>query len=284
MAFQAKLDDGKVMWPDEVTKQQAISCLECDDPMHVVRGHLRIDGAIVPRHFKHSPGARACGHCHGGESDPHLLMKYVASRALSTVFEHGDVQREVSMPAISRQADVVLEFEDGLFPYGRGIVAECQYKNKDKDYQANTRDYIQQGYSVYWLEEKHFGNDFGDVTFPDLVPAWPNAVPMPSYWRPHEPAWEALGQKRSSPPVDVVFPKDFLESMRSELKHIHDIWFETWDWDAVVELREKNAPRACGECGHDSDYHLYKAGILGTFRCNSHIPTKKQLSNKMAES
>jgi hypothetical protein len=280
MAFQAKLPDGKVVWPDEVTKQQDIFCLECDDPMHVVKGHVRIDDAIVPRHFKHSPGARAGGHCNGGESNPHLLMKYVASRALSTVFEHGEVKREVSMPAISRQADVVLEFEDGLFPYGRGIVAECQYKNKDKDYQANTRDYLQEGYSVYWLQEKHFGNDFGDVTFPDLVHAWPNAVPMPSYWRPHETAWEDLGETRSSPSVPVVFPQDLLESMRSELERIVKIWDDTWDWDLVIELAETNAPRSCGECGRDADYHLWKDGILGTFRCSDHIPNKEELTKK----
>jgi len=280
MAFQSQLSDGSVVWPDEVTKQQNIFCLECEDPMHVVKGHVRIDDAIVPRHFKHSPGARAGGHCNGGESNPHLLMKYVASRALSTVFEHGEVKREVSMPAINRRADVVLEFEDGLFPYGRGIVAECQYKNKDKDYQANTRDYLEEGYSVYWLQEKHFGNDFGDVTFPDLVYAWPNAVPMPSYWRPHEPAWEDLGETRSSPSVPVVFPQDLLESMRTELERIVKIWSGNWDWDVVYELRESNAPRACGECGHDADYHFYKDGIVGTFRCSSHIPSKQQLTDE----
>jgi len=272
MAFQAKLSDGSVVWPDEVTRHQDVWCLECDDPMHVVRGHIRIDSAVVPRHFKHSPGAKAGGHCPGGESDPHLLMKYVASRALTTVFEHGEVKREVTMPSINRQADVVLEFKDGLFPFGKGIVAECQYKNKGKDWQANTRDYLKEGYSVYWLKQKHFGNDFGDVTFPDLVYAWPNAVPMPSYWRPHQPAWESLGETKPSPLVDVVFPQDLLESMRAELKPIVEIWNEIGDWDLEVELEENNAPRACGECGEDADYHFFKDGILGTFRCSSHIP------------
>jgi len=277
MAFQAKLSDGSVVWPDEVTKDQKLSCLECGDAMHVVRGHVRIDDAIVPRHFKHSPGARAGGHCSCGESDPHLLMKYVASRALSTVFEHGEVKREVPMPAINRKADVVLEFEDGLFPYGKGIVAECQYKNKGKDWQANTRDYLTEGYSVYWLKEKHFGKDFVDVTFPDLVYAWPNAVPMPSYWRPHEAPWETLGETQSSPSVDVVFPQDLLECMRDELELIVEIWDGNWDWDVVIELLETNAPRACGECGQDADYHFFKEGILATFRCSSHIPNKEKI-------
>lgn len=271
MTFEAT-ENGRRVWPDMVEHESSLTCLECGDSMHIVKGHTRSDGTHVAKHFRHDPEARVGGMCDGGESNPHRMMKYVAARKFHTMFKHGTVKREVAIDGTERIADVVVEFEDPIENLGKGVIAECQYKNHNKDISKVNQEYLQAGYSVYWLNIGHFSNDFRMVKFPDIVPVWPNAVPMPSYWRGVEHAWETLGSQGKPVRLPIIFPQEHLDSFHDELHSSFKRGARGFDIDMIVELRKENSPRVCEGCSRTAKWHIWSDGKIGTFRCPDHLP------------
>lgn len=269
MPFNGILND-EVVWPDDVDDAQTVTCPECEDQMHVRSGHVTADGVHKPRCFAHNPDATLGGMCSGGESDRHKLMKYVASRTLNNIFDHADVHREKQIQGTPRIADVVAEFTDSIERHGRGVVAEVQHKNQNKDVEAVTREYLRAGYSVYWLNESHFGEEFETVEMPDMVPVWPNAVPTPGEWSGVEEPVSQLNQFGSRYPIHVKLPPEHLENEREELKKRWRMAAGEYDFDLVYNLSENNAPRRCAVCGEEASYYLFQDGVISTFRCDEH--------------
>jgi len=268
-------DDGKVVWPDEVSRHRDIHCLECGDPLHIVAGFWREDGSRVARHFSHNPSASSRGICHGGESDEHELMKYIVKRQFQEMFDHGTITLEKAIPETDRIGDVVVEFDQEFDTWGRGVIAEVQYLNKSKDFAAVTHDYIRAGFSVFWLNESHFTADYEQVDLPDEVPAWPNAVPTVGEWSGIEQPFAELpefGQRHS---MEITVPYEHVEKHRDKLLQTFTRNRDLADLggaDLVHPLEDGNAPRSCSSCGQDALYYIYTKGVISTFRCTEHLP------------
>lgn len=271
MPFTA-IHDGDIVWPDDVDIDASVICPECKDEMHVRSGHTTTDGVLKPRCFAHNPDASVGGMCPGGESDEHKLMKYVVSRRLRKMFQHGNVEREKSIPETGRVGDVVVTFDEPLEEFGRGVVAEVQYRHDDKDIEAVTKEYLRAGFSVYWLKEAHFGEDLETVEFPDIITAWPNAVPIEGEWSGIEEPVKELPQFGSRYPIEVKFFRDFVEEHREALKTRWQMGSGQYDFDLIRPLSPDNAPRFCSECGDDAVIYLFQDGVLSTFRCDEHTP------------
>ena len=271
MPFTGILDED-IVWPDDVDDSSTVTCPNCGDKMHVRSGHTTEDGVLKPRCFVHNPDASVGGMCPGGESDEHKLMKYVVSRRLRRMYDHGTVERECNIPETDRIGDVVVTFEEPFGEFGRGVVAEVQYRHDDKDIEAVTTEYLQSGYSVYWLNESHFSSDFETVEFPDLITAWPNCVPTTGEWQGLEPAVQELDKFGTRYPIEVKFPPEFIESHRQELKDWWWMGYGKYDFDLVRSLSANNTSRSCGVCGDPAEVYLFQDGVISTFRCNQHIP------------
>lgn len=171
------LQDGNRVIPAQVQPRSRVTCPECDGEMTTVKAHDKGSVHYV-RHFSHLPG-EGCGGAE--ESDEHIRMKRIAASKLIEIF--GDEHRlVVDEEYIGRnEPDVLLEFDSPQFPWGRGICVEVQYRNKDKDIQATTWNFLSHEYSVFWLYPDDFdGTDVAMPTEPDrnraLAP-WPHGVP-----------------------------------------------------------------------------------------------------------
>jgi len=262
--------EGNIVWPDDVPNGTTVVCPECGDCMHVRSGHTTVDGVLKPRCFAHNPDSEA--DCSGGESDTHKLMKYVVSRRLNRMYQHGTVEREKSISATNRIGDVVVTFDEPFAEFGRGLVAEVQYRNHSKDIEAVTEDVLQAGYSIYWIDESHFGDDYESVDFPKMITAWPNSVPKSEEWSGIETVLKEAKETESSCPVDVKFPPEYFDDHRKDLEISHKIGAGSLDMDVIRRLSKTSAKRSCSECNNPADYYLFKDGFLSTFRCNDHIP------------
>ncbi|WP_331232232.1 competence protein CoiA family protein [Natronorarus salvus] len=77
-----------------------------------------------------------------------------------------------------RRPDVLVIFEEPMFPYGRGIAVECQYRNEAKDRQAVEQEYLDHEISTLWLEEAAFDlEEYSvDLQEADFINVWPKAV------------------------------------------------------------------------------------------------------------
>ena len=261
--------EGNIVWPDDVANGTTVVCPECGDHMHVRSGHTTVDGVLKPRCFAHNPDSEA--DCSGGESDTHKLMKYVVSRRLNRMYQHGTVEREKSIPDTNRIGDVVVTFDEPFAEFGRGLVAEVQYRNDSKDIEAVTQDVLQAGYSIYWIGESHFSEDYESVEFPEMITPWPNSVPESAEWSGIEPVLKELEEIDPSCPVDVKFPPEYFDDHRQDLEISHKIGAGSLDVHLARRLSEKSAERSCSECSNPADYYLFKDGFLSTFRCNDHI-------------
>jgi hypothetical protein len=271
MPFTA-VDDGDIVWPDDVDDGATVECPNCGDGMHVRSGHTTEDGVLKPRCFVHNPDASVGGLCPGGESDEHKLMKYVVSRRLRRMFDHGTVQRERGIPETERVGDVVVTFGESFQEFGRGVVAEVQYRHDEKDIEAVTTEYLQAGFSVYWLNESYFGENYETVEFPDLITAWPNAVPPASEWSGIEYPEEQLGEMGERYPMEAKFPPDFVEDHRETLERWWRMGASEYDFDLVRPLSANNAGRSCAMCGDPAVVYLFQDGVISTFRCERHLP------------
>jgi len=268
--------DGDIVWPDDVGDGAVITCPNCGDGMHVRSGHTTGEGVLKPRCFVHNPDASVGGMCPGGESDEHKLMKYVVSRRLRRMFDHGTVERECAIPETERIGDVVVTFDEPFGEFGRGIIAEVQYRHEDKDTESVTIEYLRAGYSVYWLHQSHFTDDYESVKFPDLITAWPNCVPTPGEWSGIEKPVEELPEFDSRYPIEAKFPPDFVESHRETLENWWRMGSGRYDFDLVRQLSENSASRSCGICGDSAVVYLFQDDVISTFRCDDHIPSTEK--------
>lgn len=164
MTFIAQSSDG-LLAPEEATGDSALSCVECSESLSIVTSHTRRDGTFVSRHFRHPP-AESCG---GGESDTHRTMKSIAlSKLKHTYPSYSDTDLD-TVTIGSHEPDATLWFDEPHSELGKGVVAEAQYRNKGKDKEAVTEDYLDDGFSVYWLPERMFSKS--DVELGEPVKA-----------------------------------------------------------------------------------------------------------------
>lgn len=281
MPFTGELN-GNIVWPDDVDKGDVVSCPECGDRMHVRSGHTTKDGVLKPRCFAHNPEANVGGMCSGGESDIHKMMKYVVSRRFRRMFDHGEVQREKSIPETDRIADVAISFESPIGNFGNGVIGEVQYRNEDKDIQAVTTDYLNAGYSVYWFNQSHFGEGHETVDFPNIISVWPNAVPNVVEWSGVDDYLSELSTGASAK-IDVKIPPDWFRENKHILKQHWEIGSSLYDVDIVRSLGDNSADRKCSECSEPASYYLFQDGIISTFRCDTHLTEDLPQSKEVVE-
>lgn len=300
MTFIADSDRGPLA-PEEAAKDDRLSCVECDESLGIVTAHRREGDAFVSRHFRHPP-SESCG---GGESDTHKAMKSVALSKLKERYpDHAKAGLEQTVG--DRQADVYLRFEEPHDTLGYGVIAEAQYRNKDKDIEGTTDDYLDAGYSVFWLYEDDY--DDLDVELGEPVSVWPNAVPRQSewFWQKHSTDqyyvptkgrhttgisrrrdirnWRryvmaALGYsfgegERDLTGVslerDVTLPREWFEENKGELESAYMVG--AGEFDLIRWLSDNNAPRRCSECGEDAMIYLFTDGHISRFVCDRHVP------------
>lgn len=191
--------EGDLVWPDEVETGEGVTCPECNKELRPRSAYKRENGSFVPRHFFHLAEKRegspsSCGGV--GESDRHKWMKYIALQKLRVEYEHEEAGREVAIG--DKWADTAVLFEEPRHPFGYGILAEAQYRNKGKAVDETTQYYLERGYSVVWLEEEHYddtGKGDVDLKAGDWYCPWPDAVPEHTNWMTSE--W--LADIESSP-------------------------------------------------------------------------------------
>lgn len=275
MPFQA-LHDGQVVWPDEVSTHDRLTCIECGHPMHVTTGYTDTNGVFTPRHFGHNPDKPVAA-CHGGESAPHRVMKYVAKRTLAQQDSIATVTEETRVPGTDRIGDVVADFTSTGIPHGCGVVCEIQHKHEDKDIERVTNEYLNAGYSVYWLYEHHFSDDHQQVELPRPIPVWPHAVPLASFWSGRElPVIKVSTLDGGKPTMDVKLPPDALKDA-GELQEAFERGRLQADFDIELDvfrrLSQNNASRSCTECGDAADFYLLRHNVISEYRCTDHTKT-----------
>lgn len=268
------LRDGTMVLPDDVGDDEWVSCPHCGDDMHTVSGHTDKNGRFTPRYLKHRPD-RSCGGGALGESNTHRIMKYVVSRKLSQMYEHGTIQREVELPC-GRVADVAVKFEHGIHPLGIGHVVEVQYKNESKDKEIWEKDALQDGYSVSWVTEDDFsesvGSDYGSVEIPHPTLSWPNGVPEQQEWERPELDKFDVTQFGNDPLVEVRLPQDAIYEDREKMNARWSIGSGRINLDVMKKLEQDNADRRCDKCGSAANWYLLQWDVISTFRCASHFP------------
>ena len=204
MPFIATMDGDRV-GPTDVPDGEIVVCPACAGEMTTRREHER-EGNWVARHFVHR-SETSCG----GESDRHWEMKHIVLSRLMSCFSV-DVGG-VEMPVKDRRADALIEFDSSLIPFGKGAIAEVQYKNESKPIEKVTEEYLLEGYTVYWLSEQHFENR--SVVLPDPITPWPNALPQDHLKFSPSP----IEQIESDPArVTAIIPWDWIAS---DLRHAH---------------------------------------------------------------
>ena len=152
----------------EVPPKEDAECPGCGGRVRVWREG--VDGTA--RHFGHVDEHTGCGYA---ESDDHRKWKNFAAERLSEVFTNGHkpvVECRLKAPHSDkayRYADVAMLFEDSHDKLGEGIAVEVQHKNTDKNKQATTRDYAEQGLSTVWLTESDFETDGCRLSLDDFI-------------------------------------------------------------------------------------------------------------------
>lgn len=219
MPFLAKPNDSDTVEPvipEETDDDARLTCPSCDGRLSVRVSHSRTfpNGCetFVARHFVHATEATDCDG--GGESTEHARMKSVAlSKLLARLGKAAEVRAaDVERSIGPRVADVALQFDGplgrlgGMLPahgrLGDRLAVEVQYRHTGKDRAAVTRDLIDAGWSVLWLDAEQFSDR--DVRLFDgdgqrWVPVWPNAVP--THERPRDGADAAARRARLPPGV-----------------------------------------------------------------------------------
>lgn len=262
------IQDGEQVFPPQVDADAKPVCPDCGTKMHYRRKHRTKNGVFKPACFVHE--SKQTGYC--AESDEHKLMKYVAARNLAHLYDHAEIQKEVQVPGTSRVADVIAEFPASQIPLGNGVIAEVQYKNKDKDVPKVTEEYHDAGYSVYWVFQHHFSDGFSKLSLPNVMRPWPQAVPDVSEWTGLEPPfYKVRNLKPERRPMEVRMPAEYLERHRDSLEAHHALGAGRFEPDLVYPLADGNAPRRCEVCGEDASWYVFDDGILSTFRCVDHI-------------
>lgn len=196
MPFAASTNSGNVITPEEAASDGEYECPACSHTLTVRRSHYR-EGTFVARHFWHPN--RGDG-CQGGESNKHRRMKSIALSTLKDRFPVGEAYLEKKVG--NRVADTLVKFDMPIDRFGRGVIAEVQYRNTGKDVDEVTWEYNRKGYSVYWLTEDDFNER--NVRLEEPILAFPNGVPHDS-----EPPLK-VGIDQSAK-VEASFPSKWFE-------------------------------------------------------------------------
>lgn len=146
MPFVADVD-GAVVVPEEVNDDGHATCRYCSGELRIRRSHER-DGAFVARHFYHVNGDSDC--TDGGESDIHRRLKSIVLSKVKHVYPYKEAGLEKKIG--ENVADVYTVLEEPSEKFGNGVVFEIQHKNDDKDVESVTANYLQEGFSVCWIE------------------------------------------------------------------------------------------------------------------------------------
>lgn len=255
MPFVGTLD-GVTVTPEEVDDGTVMECPRCDDRLLPRSSHYR-EGNFVARHFYHPNSSGGCS----GESEVHLRMKSIAlSKLKETYPDHDVVGTEVQIG--DRRADVCLEFEEPHPRLGYGVVVEVQWRNENKSIRATTRDFLRSGWSVYWVDEDDFQGRNVELgtpvsVFPTMVPGRKDVADVDHFEFDY-----------SEPTMDVIFPNELLQSLKSELWQTWSFW-KTGEWDTRYELKSNNAPRRCAKCSESAKYWVSNVEFSG-FVCSHH--------------
>lgn len=160
MPFVA-LNDGKIVVPEDVHDGAMLTFVDCGGKLRVRASHERND-QFVARHFWHPGGADGCS---GGESDTHRRMKSIALSKIKDLFpcETAGLEKRIGRNV----ADVYAKFDEPVGKFGDGVVIEVQHRNKDKDIESVTENYLHEGYSVCWISDASIDGRDIDLSEPD---------------------------------------------------------------------------------------------------------------------
>jgi len=269
---QRALLDGEVVFPFDVersgkkVKNNEIRHIIDDSPMEVVKQHSRVNGAVVPRHFRRKRGYGGEGgstvgfSAGGGEKPIHRSRKGIA---LSVALEHFKTDQEdvkVTEYGIEganahptkyvngKRPDGYLEFDQGHFRYGKGIAIEYQHKNEQKDIQGTAKQYREAKYSTIWLWGDQF-DESGNLPTVNLFDGrvdqvWPYPVPDQSQWcgngfKKLQQDWrEGWQNGLSESGAPATLPPDWCDDKARE------IW-ESQDWEQLFSPPDEHTDIWC---------------------------------------
>lgn len=263
MPFVGKQQSDEIVLPWEVPDGAVVKCPDCDAEMEVRESYYN-QGKKISRHFVHRQGTRP-DDCSGGESRKHELMKAYAARRLDEVFPSATVTLEKKLHE-RRIADVVALFDDGVLPYGNGIVIEAQYRNKGKNTGLTTQDFLSVGYTVVWAYESDY--DFKNASFQiptdRTITTWPNAVPDVG-GRSLYPDCTPTRLPGEQPPTTQTAEKIVPATIPPGVKRIHQLDIAR-PLDRGDSGWEKHAKQPIHSVGNDRTYfHLYGHQEVGSF-------------------
>jgi len=186
MSYTALLDGDKAVSPFEIEQPDPdLTCMDCQEPMHVVPEHVREDDVFVSRHFSHNPktGARDCSL--GGESEIHNRRKTIALSKALIEFDGECAEWGVEEQIGSKWADSYVWFTQPHPKYGHGLAIEYQHRNTSKNRDESTENYLNEGVTTVWLWGEQFtSNEDVDLFGGEVIPVWPTAVPEHTAWGP----------------------------------------------------------------------------------------------------
>lgn len=152
---------GEVVVPEEVSDDARLTCLDCGDELRVRQTHER-GGTFIARHFWHVEGSDGCS---GGESETHRRLKSIVLSKLKHTFpcRGAGIEKKIGRNI----ADVYAVFEGQVEKFGEGVVVEVQYRNVGKDVVSVSRNYLEEGFSVCWIEDAEINGKDVDLSNPE---------------------------------------------------------------------------------------------------------------------
>lgn len=224
-----------------------VICPSCQEPMYLKGG----PDTERELHFCHYPDSRC-----GGESDEHRRMKAISAHKARNLYPDAEVKIEAKTGGVTktRQADVLVTFDEPQSSLGLGIAIECQYRNEDKKLHKVARDHAIAGYSTIYVYEEHFSGtevNLGGGDIMSFTNLWP---PDSSDWYGPNPVEQGLRVLTERAPVverycrmlDTEAVLEFTWGIVEFRQYIYDAWFK-----ALLEAppeRNDNATR-CVQCG-----------------------------------
>jgi len=171
-----------------------VICPSCQEPMYLKGG----PDTERELHFCHYPDSRC-----GGESDEHRRMKAISAHKARNLYPDAEVKIEAKTGGVTktRQADVLVTFDEPQSSLGLGIAIECQYRNEDKKLHKVARDHAIAGYSTIYVYEEHFSGtevNLGGGDIMSFTNLWP---PDSSDWYGPNPVEQGLRVLTERAPV-----------------------------------------------------------------------------------
>lgn len=238
MPFIGWTPAGKVT-PDEVDKDEIVTCVECGSKVVVRKSHIR-DGNFVARHFKHPSSASPCS---GGEGPLHRRLKSIALSKIRYNYDFVESGKERKVG--QNIADVYGVFKEADDRLGKGVVVEVQVGNNDKDFLKVTRNYFAEGFSVRWVTEEAFTQL--NVDLKRFLPSW--------YGRHYHPnvldVWNALEQGVMETSIETTDEHGHPRGVSmEEVKRLSGTTSFA-ELDKLSDLRLREASRICRIMGRE---------------------------------